>query len=169
MNEVTQILGSPYFTGTVLTLLGGVLAALLAGIGSAKAVGHVGSVVSGVLTEDPEKFGKLIVLQALPGSQGIYGLLVWFFVLIFGGFLSGNAGDITLVKGALYFAACMPMAFVGYFSAKFQGNVAADGVSLVAKRPDQQVKALILAAMVETYAIFALLVSVLSILFVSQI
>lgn len=161
--------GSPYFTGAFLTLLGGVLAALLPGIGSACAVGRVGSVVSGVLTEDPEKFGKLIVVQALPGTQGIYGILVWFFVLIFGGFLGGKAADISLLQGSLYFAACLPMALVGYFSALYQGGVAADGVSLVAKRPDQQSKALILAAMVETYAIFSLLASVLSIIFVSNL
>ncbi len=169
LTSATQTLGSPYFTGAFLTLLGGVLAALLPGIGSARAVGRVGSVVSGVLSEDPEKFGKLIVVQALPGTQGIYGILVWFFVLIFGGFLGGSPAEISVLQGTMFFAACMPMALVGYFSALYQGGVAADGVSLVAKRPDQQSKALILAAMVETYAIFALLASVLSILFVANV
>ncbi|MDO5732530.1 MAG: V-type ATP synthase subunit K [Eubacteriales bacterium] len=153
-------------SGPVFALLGGAFAALYAGIGSARAVGSVGSVVSGVLAEDPEKFGKLLVVQALPGTQGIYGLIVWFFIMIQGGFMGGNV-EISLAKGLLYFLACLPMAFVGYFSAISQGKVAADGASLVAKRPEQQSKALILAAMVETYAIFALLVSVLTILYVS--
>ncbi len=152
------------FTGANIALLGGVFAAAFAGWGSAKAVGHVGSVVSGVISEKPELFGKLLILQALPGTQGIYGLLVWFFVMLQGGFMAGTAGDLTLTQGALYFAACIPMMVVGYFSAIHQGNVAADGVLMVAKKPEEQSKPLILAAMVETYAILALLASVLSIL-----
>ncbi len=152
------------FSGAGLALLGGALTALIAGIGSAKAVGRVGQVATGVLTEDPSIFGKLIILQALPGTQGIYGLLVWFFVMIFGGFFDGTAGDLTIVQGTLYLLACLPMMIVGYISAIFQGKVAADGVALVAKRPEEQSKAIVLAAMVETYAILALLVSILSVM-----
>ncbi len=152
------------FTGANFALLGGVLAAVFAGMGSAKAVGHVGSVVTGVLSEKPELFGKLLILQALPGTQGIYGLLVWFFIMLNAGFLDGSAGNLTMTQGALYFAACLPMMAVGYFSAIHQGNVAANGALMVAKKPDEQSKPLILAAMVETYAILALLASVLSIL-----
>lgn len=145
-------------------MLGGALTALITGIGSAKAVGRVGQVASGVLAEDPSIFGKLIILQALPGTQGIYGLLVWFFVMIFGGFFAGTASDLTIVQGMLYILACLPMMIVGYLSAIYQGKVAADGVALVAKRPEEQSKAIVLAAMVETYAILALLVSILSIM-----
>lgn len=152
------------FSGAGLAMLGGVLTALIAGIGSAKAVGRVGQVATGVLTEEPSIFGKLIILQALPGTQGIYGLLVWFFVMIFGGFFDGAAGDITIVQGMLYVLACLPMMIVGYKSAILQGKVAADGVALVAKRPEEQSKAIVLAAMVETYAILALLVSILSVM-----
>ncbi len=151
-------------TGANLALLGGVLAAVFAGMGSARGVGHVGSVAAGVLSEKPELFGKLLILQALPGTQGIYGLLVWFFVMLNAGFMNGTAGNLTVTQGMLYFAACMPMAIVGYFSAVHQGNVAADGVLMVAKKPEEQSKPLILSAMVETYAILALLASVLSIL-----
>lgn len=152
------------FTGAGLALLGGVLAALIAGIGSARGVGMVGQVASGVLTEDPGLFGKLVVLQALPGTQGIYGLLIWFFVMIFGGFFGGTAHELTLAQGMGYFLACTPMMIVGYFSAIYQARVAADGVALLAKRPEEQAKAITLAAMVETYAILALLASILSIM-----
>ncbi|NLZ72179.1 MAG: V-type ATP synthase subunit K [Clostridiaceae bacterium] len=152
------------FSGAGLAMLGGALTALITGIGSAKAVGRVGQVASGVLAEDPSIFGKLIILQALPGTQGIYGLLVWFFVMIFGGFFAGTASDLTIVQGMLYILACLPMMIVGYLSAIYQGKVAADGVALVAKRPEEQSKAIVLAAMVETYAILALLVSILSIM-----
>ena len=151
------------YLGLILTLLGGALASLLAGIGSAKGVGLVGEAASGVLTEDPSKFSKVLILQALPGTQGIYGLLTWFMILIQSGILSGNT-DITLRSGLAFFAAALPIGLVGLFSAIYHGRVAASGVALVAKRPEEQSKAIVMAAMVETYAILALLTSVMTIL-----
>ena len=148
--------------GVILTLLAGALAALLPGIGSAKAVGRVGAVAAGVLTEDPGKFGKLLILQALPGTQGIYGLLMWFMVLQQSGLLGGQT-DITWQTGMAFLMAVLPLAIVGYYSAVYQGMVSVAGVEMVAKRPEEQSKALVMAAMVETYAILALLASVLSI------
>jgi len=150
-------------SGTILTLLAGALAALLPGIGSADGVGRVGEVSAGVLTEDPAKFGKLLILQALPGTQGIYGLLTWFMVMQVSGLFSGQT-DISWQKGLSYLMAVLPIAFVGYFSAIYQGKVAVAGVLLVGKRSEEQSKALVLAAMVETYAILSLLASVLTIL-----
>jgi V/A-type H+/Na+-transporting ATPase subunit K len=149
--------------GLVLTLLAGAIAALLPGVGSARALGSVGAAAAGVLTEDPSKFGKLLILQALPGTQGIYGLLSWFMVMQQAGLFS-DAPDLTWQKGLAYLAAVLPIAIVGYFSAIYQGQVSEAGVALVAKRPEEQAKALVMSAMVETYAILALLASVLSLL-----
>lgn len=162
MNDLINLLGPG------LTLLGGGLAALLPGIGSAKGVGKVGEVASGVLTEDPSKFGKLLILQALPGTQGIYGLLSWFMVMNQSGLLSGNT-NLSWLTGLAYFLACLPIALVGYYSAIYQGRVAETGVALVAKRPQEQSKALVLAAMVETYAILALLATVLAVLSIKPV
>lgn len=148
--------------GIVFALIGAALAALMAGIGSAIGVGMTGEAAAGVVTEDPNKFGKVLILQLLPGTQGIYGLLIAFIVLTQIGILGGSA-DISLAKGLLYFAACTPMAFVGLWSAKRQARAAVAGIQLVSKRPDQMGKSMIFAAMVETYAIFALLISILSI------
>ena len=50
-----------------------------------------------------------------------------------------------------------------YVSGKRQGEVSAASIGLVAKRPDQSGKAIIFPAMVETYAILALLVSILAV------
>jgi V/A-type H+-transporting ATPase subunit K len=150
--------------GPILTILAASVAALLAGIGSAKGVGIVGEVAAGVLTEDPTKFGKLLILQALPGTQGIYGLLTWFMILFNSGILFGDPSGLTWQKGLSYLMASLPVAIVGLFSAIYQGRVSASGVALVAKRPEEQSKALVLAAMVETYAIFALLASVLAVM-----
>ena len=102
--------------GVVLALLGAVLAALLAGAGSAVGVGRAGEAAAGVVTEDPSKFGKVLILQLLPGTQGIYGLLIAFITLSQIGILGGDS-NISLAKGILYFLACMPMAIIGYWSA----------------------------------------------------
>ena len=141
--------------GIVLALTGAVLAALLGGIGSAIGVGIAGQAAAGVLTESPSLFGKVLILQLLPGTQGIYTLTNI-------GILGGTA-DISFAKGLLYLAACMPMAIVGLISAKQQARASIASISLLAKRPDQFGKAMILPAMVETYAVLALLVSLLSV------
>ncbi len=149
--------------GIVFALLGAVLAALMAGIGSAIGVGMAGEAAAGVVTEDPKKFGKVLILQLLPGTQGIYGLLIAFITLSQIGILGGSAVAVSLPAGLLYFAACLPMAFVGLWSAIRQARAAVAGIALVAKKPDQMSKSLIFAAMVETYAILALLISILAI------
>lgn len=148
--------------GIVFALLGAVLSALMAGIGSARGVGMAGEAAAGVVTEDPGKFGKVLVLQLLPGTQGIYGLLIAFITLSQIGLLGGNA-QLSLAKGLLYFLACLPMALVGYRSAIGQARAAVASIGLVAKKPEQFGKAMIFPAMVETYAILALLVSILSV------
>ena len=148
--------------GVVFALTGAALAALMAGIGSAIGVGIAGEAAAGVITEDPNKFSKVLVLQLLPGTQGIYGLLIGFITLTQIGIMGGSA-DISLAKGLLYLAACLHMAFVGLWSAIKQGRASVACIGLVAKRPDQFGKAMIFPAMVETYAILALLISILSI------
>lgn len=148
--------------GIVFALTGAALAALLAGIGSAIGVGIAGEAAAGVITEDPNKFSKVLVLQLLPGTQGIYGLLIGFITLTQIGIMGGSS-DISVAKGFLYLAACLPMAFVGLYSAIKQGKAAVASIGLVAKKPDQFGKAMIFPAMVETYAILALLVSILAV------
>lgn len=152
--------------GIVLAVLGAVLSALLAGMGSAKGVGMGGEAAAGVITEDPSKFGKVLVLQLLPGTQGIYGLLIAVITLSQIGVLGGSS-DVSFIKGLLYFAACLPMAFVGYFSAIKQARSSVASIAVVAKRPEQFGKAMIFPAMVETYAILALLISILAVIGIS--
>lgn len=149
--------------GIAFAVIGAALAAILSGMGSAKGVGLVGQAAAGVITEDPSKFGKVLILQILPGTQGLYGFLTAILLLLQLGIIGGNFQDISLQKGLMYFGACLPIAIVGYFSAISQGKAAAAGVSIVAKKPDQSGKAITLAVMVETYAVLALLVSILSI------
>ena len=149
--------------GMALALLGAVLAALLAGIGSAIGVGMAGQAAAGVVTEDPGKFSKLLILQLLPGTQGIYGFLIAFLTLSQIGVIGGGSVEVSTTKGKLYLLACLPIAFVGLWSAIRQAKAAVSCIGLIAKRPDQLGKAIILPAMVETYAILALLVSILAV------
>lgn len=148
--------------GMFFAVLGMAMASLLPGWGSAKGVGLAGQSAAAVVTDDPSQFGKVLVLQLLPGTQGIYGLLIAFIVMTNIG-LIGAPVEMSLVKGLAFFAACLPIALVGFFSAVHQGRTSVASINLVSKRPDQFGKAMLFPAMVETYAILALLVSLLAV------
>lgn len=150
-------------TGVALGILGAALAALLSGIGSSIGVGIAGRAAAGVVTEDPEKFGKVLILQLLPGTQGIYGLLIAFIALSNIGVLGGSVRQLTTGEGLSFLMACLPMALVGLMSAYMQGKTSVASIGIVAKKPEEFGKAMILPAMVETYAILALLVSILAV------
>ncbi|MGI5896501.1 MAG: V-type ATP synthase subunit K [Oscillospiraceae bacterium] len=149
--------------GIVFALLGAAVAVFLAGAGSAIGVGVAGQAASGVVTEDPSKFAKVLIMQLLPGTQGIYGLLVGFLTLSKVGLLGGGGVEIDLATGLLIFAACLPIGIVGLVSGKHQGKTSAAAIGIIAKKPDQFGKAMLFPAMVETYAILALLVSILAV------
>lgn len=149
--------------GIVYALLGAAVAVLLAGAGSAIGVGIAGQAASGVVTEDPSKFAKVLIMQLLPGTQGIYGLLVGFITLSKIGLLGGGAADISVATGLLILAACLPVGIVGLVSGKYQGKTSAAAIGIIAKKPDQFGKAMLFPAMVETYAILALLISILAV------
>ena len=150
-------------SGIVYALIGAALAAALAGCGSAIGVGIAGQAAAGVVTVDPGKFAKVLLLQLLPGTQGIYGLLVAFITLSKVGLLGGGIADISTAQGLLILAACLPIAIVGLISAIHQGKTSAASVGIIAKKPEQFGKAMLFPAMVETYAILALLVSILAV------
>jgi V/A-type H+-transporting ATPase subunit K len=154
--------------GIVLAVIGAALAALIPGIASAKAVSKGGIAGAGIITENPSLFGKVLILQLLPGTQGIYGLIIAFITFSQIGVLGGS-NDISFVKGLLYLAACIPIIIVGYTSAIRQCNAAISSMGILAKRPDQFGKAMIFPAMVETYAILATLISILAVNGVSGI
>ena len=144
------------------------LAAVLPGIGSAKGTGIAGEAGAGLLCQDPSKFGKVMILQVIPGTQGLYGLVVWFFAIFRMGLLGGDGlPELTIQQGLQYFAACMPMALGGLFSAIAQGRVAAGSINILAKKPDDWSKGMVLCITVEFYAILSLLASMLMIINIS--
>jgi len=149
--------------GNALAYLGMALSLITTCLGSAKGVGMVGESMSGVVVEDPSKFGQLMILQVIPGTNGIYGFLISFIILTNSGLMGGGV-SLPLNTGFLLFLSCLPISIVGYISAIYQARVAIGGVNIVARRSDQLAKAMISAVMVETYQILALLVSMLLIL-----
>lgn len=153
------------FSGAFYAYLGAALAVLLAGFGSAKGVSIAGQAATGVIAEDPDKFGQTLILTLLPGTQGIYGFLIGIIVMVNASMLPGGAEvAISLDTGLRVLAACLPVGLVGLVSGVAQGKVSAAAMNIVAKRPDQTAKGMLLSAMVETYAIFAFLASLLMIL-----
>lgn len=153
-------------SGMALTILGAAIAIAFAGTGSAIGVGLAGQAAAGVTAEQPDKFSKALILQLLPGTQGIYGLLVAFMILLLSGVIGGDATAITEELGYAYLCASLPIGIVGLTSGIFQGKVAVSGIGLLARRPEEFAKGIIMAAMVETYAIFGLLISILAVVMV---
>lgn len=109
-------------SGLAIGLLGAGLAACMAGAGSAVGTGIAGEAGAGLITEDPSKFGKAMILQVIPGTQGLYGLVVFFVAIMNMGLLDGTALNLSFVDGCRYFAACMPIAIGGLVSAIGQGQ-----------------------------------------------
>ncbi len=147
------------YLGFMLVILGGAISAGLAGCGSAIGCGIVGESATGVTAEDPNKFGLLLVLQALPGTQGFYGFVGMF--LILGKLVGVEITQISISQGLAIVFAAIPVGLIGLISAIFQGKVCAGGVNLVARRPQEVAKAMVYGAVVETYAILGLISTIL--------
>ena len=151
--------------GGAFALLGAALAAALACVGSAKGTGITGEAGAGLVSEDPSKSGKVMILQVIPGTQGLYGFVIWFFVLLQIGIFGGSGVQtLTVSQGLGYLVSCIPMMLGGLISAKYQGRVAAASINIAAKKPDDWSKGIILCVIVEFYAILSLIASILMIL-----
>ena len=152
------------FSGIALAFLGASLAAGLCCMGSAKGVGMVGEAAAGLLSDDPSRFAQCLILQILPGTQGLYGFVIWFMVMNKIGLMGGGGAVVSTAAGWAIMLACLPMALGGLISAPAQARVAAAGVSLMAKQPKEMIKGVMMAVMVEFYAILSLLTSILMIM-----
>ena len=144
--------------GTIFTVLAVAVAVFLSGIGSAKGVGMAGEATAALTVDQPDKFGKALVLQLLPGTQGLYGFVIGFFIM------NNISGDITFQQGLYYLMAALPVGIVGLSSAKAQSKVAIGGVNILSKNEDQFVKGIVYSVMVELYAILGFLISLLLVL-----
>ena len=145
--------------GAIWATAGAVCAALFAGIGSAIGVGITGQASAGVVSENPDLSGKCLLLQLLPGTQGIYGLLIAVVIALNSGLMSGDVSALSTTTGVRFLIAGLPIAIGGLVSAISQGKVAVAGINMVAKKPTESGKGMVMAIMVETYAVLSLLIS----------
>ncbi len=151
--------------GQILALAGAAISVILGGIGSAVGVKISGQSAAGVTSEDPDLFGKLLVIELLPGTQGIYGFLIGLIVLIKTQFISGTMMDVSVDLGARILVGCLPIAVIALVSAINQGKVAASAIHMVGRHPETSGKGITMAVTVETYAVLALLASFLMVWF----
>lgn len=145
--------------GLALGILGAAIATFLGGCGSAWGLGVAGQAAAGALSEDPNKFGVIFPIQALAGTQGIYGLLVGFLILTKIGVLGGDASLMTMEKGLYAVVVGLPAGVAGLISGFWQGSASAASIQLVSRKPGEFGKAIIGPALIETYAVFGLLMS----------
>jgi V/A-type H+-transporting ATPase subunit K len=142
------------YGGMIFTAFGAAIAVFLGGMGSARGCGMVGKAAAGIVTEEPEKFGQALILQLLPGTQGLYGFIIGFLIALM---LPTNP---SFAQGIYLLAAALPVGVVGYFSAVHQGATATSGLQILAKNPGETTKGIIFAAIVETYAILGFVTSI---------
>lgn len=152
-------ISSGFNWGVALGILGAAISTFLGGCGSAWGLGVSGQSAMGALTEDPNKFGVVFPIMALPGTQGIYGLLIGFLILTKVGVLGGNIADMSIQKGLYASIIGLPVGIACLISGYWQGAAAAAAIQLVSRKPSEFGKAIIAPALVETYAVFGLLIS----------
>jgi len=153
-------------TGAGWTVIGAMMAVMFGGVGSARGIRIAGGQAAGVLSEKPELFGKLLVLMALPGTQGFYGFIIAIFMAAQTGIL-GGALKVTPLMGLALMAVGICAGIVQYRSAIYQGEASAAAISMTARRPEESGRSILIPALVETYAVVALLASILFIMWVT--
>ena len=143
-----------YTLGYFIAMAGVALCVLLCGVGSCIGLFKTGRAAAGVLSENPKKFGKLMVLVLLPATQGIYGFII-------GIIASGSlAPDMATYQGWSFFGAVVPMMLSGLITGIFQGKSAVNCIYAVGKQDSLGGKLIIYPAMIEFYAILGLIISI---------
>lgn len=150
-----------------LAFAGAAFAFGLGGCGSAKGISIASQQAAGVLSEKPDLFGQLLVMVALPGTQGFYGFIIAVMMALQSG-LMGGAVKISVSTGIGLFFVGLLAGIVQYVSAIMQGQASAAGIALTGRRPEKSGQALLFPALVETYAVVALLAAILFILWLTK-
>lgn len=158
------------FDAASLALIGVAISAGLGAIGSSLGSAAAARAGAGLLVKEPEKFPQVLILSALPSSQGLYGLLYAIVILLQTGLINGKLEDgVTTQVGMQFLASALPVGLACLGSGWMQGLVAASGVRIVAEKPQNVNQAIVLAALIESFAIFGLIVSILLAFVVIQV
>lgn len=153
--------------GRGLAYSGAALAFGLGGCGSARGIAIASQQAAGVLAEKPDLFGRLLVMVALPGTQGFYGFIAAFMLAMQTGLVGGKIA-VTPGTGLALLLVGFGTGLALYVSAVYQGHASAAGIALVARREDAAGRAILFPALVETYAVVALLAAILFILWLTN-
>ncbi len=151
--------------GVVFALIGAAIAVGASGIGSAIGVQRAGQAASGLLTKEPKGFGKLLLLMVLPSSQCIYGFVVSIIIFVQLGMVGGVGAPVTNATGLSMMFLSLPVGIVGLISAIMQGNAAVSAINLLGKQPKLFGNSIVIVTLVEMFALFGFLISLLGILF----
>lgn len=150
-------------SGLDWAMLGAAIAVGGGGTGSAIGIAKASGVAGGVLAEDPDKFAGILALCALPGTQGFYGFITGMLVMVFFNLFGGKGGELTAVNGLHVFFACLPVAISCCSSGIYQGHASVGATPMIARRGDTG-RAIIFPALVETYAVLSLIITILLLL-----
>jgi len=140
----------------------------LAGIGSAWGIATASHQAAGVMREKPELFGRMLVMIALPGTQGFYGFISAILIMVQTGLIGGGPLKISFATGLALFIVGLCQGLAQCITAIKQGEASAAGISLVGRRPEEAGKAILFPAFVETYAVVSLLATILFTIFLTQ-
>ena len=163
-----KLSGSPMTSlGSVWVFAGAALVIVFGGLGSAIGIRISGSQAAGVLSEKPELFGKMFVMMALPGTQGFYSFVCGIMIIVLSGVL-GKGTAISNAKGLALLTVGVGVGLVEWLSAILQGQASAAAESLTGRQPATSGQAILIPALVETYAVIALVSGILLILWISQ-
>jgi V/A-type H+/Na+-transporting ATPase subunit K len=147
---------------TMLTLIGVAISAGFGAVGSSLGVGAAARSAAGLLSKQPEKFPQVLALSALASTQSLYGLLFGFIILIQAGMLGGTPSvEVTESVAFGYIMAALPVGLACIASGWQQGVVAGAGVKILAEKPQNLSQAIVLSALIESFAIFGLVISLL--------
>ena len=136
----------------LLAYLGIALMTGLTFIGSSYGVTIAGNAVVGAMKKNPDALGTYIALSALPSSQGLYGFVGYFMILV---------DSITMLNATAIFGAGLVLGFAGLFSSIRQAEVCANGIAGVGAGHNVFGATMVMAVFPELYAILALLVVIL--------
>lgn len=150
--------------GRGLAVAGAGLAVGLACAGSGRGIGIASQAATGVLSEKPHLFGKVLIMVALPGTQGFYGFITAIMLFMKSGLISGTYA-VSLNSGIAMLFVGFAVGFAEYMTAVWQGEASAASISLIARREEEFGRAILWPAMVETYAVVSLLAGILTIIF----
>jgi len=145
----------------VLSLIGLAISVAFGAIGSSIGVAYVANIGTGLLAKEPQKFPQVLALAALPSTQALYGLLFGFIILIKIGLLGGAPLDFDVNIGWAILLSSLPVGVACLISGIAQGQIAANGLKILAEKPQNLSQAIVLAALVESFAVFGLVISLL--------